>query len=257
MTLSEHLEELRTRVIRALVIASVGVAICAFFQEELVAVVLWPVMNVLKQHDIGTVLVPSITAAFMTSMKIVVVAGLFFTGPLVLRELWLFVASGLYQKEKRSIQLAAPISYVLFVIGALFFYFLLQPFVLNELLTWQIELQPLSAGEDPVKLEVMPTIDSVWTFFLSMSLVMGVIFQLPLVMVVLQKIGLVDHRSFARYRRHFIMGSVVAAAVVTPTGDALTLGATMVPIVLLFESGILVCRFIAPKDELAPVSTGD
>ena len=98
-----------------------------------------------------------------------------------------------------------------------------------------------------VTVDVTPDIQEWFGLWLGMLFINGVIFQLPLVLLIVQMMGLADWRTFSAYRRHFIVGSVAIAAVLTPTGDAVTLALTMLPIVLLFEIGILLCRVFARR----------
>jgi sec-independent protein translocase protein TatC len=124
-----------------------------------------------------------------------------------------------------------------------FFYFVVQPVMLDFFIEFgRDEPDRIFGTELPVR--EMIDIGRWFTLWLGMALIMGMIFQLPLLMVGAQLTGLVDARTFAAYRRHFIVGSVVAAAFLTPTGDAITLSMTMVPVIVLFETGLLLCRML-------------
>ena len=246
MTLFEHLEELRRRVFWAVVVAAIGVAVCAFFQAELFAVALAPVHGVLARHAAetgGELIFTEVSEPLFTGLKLILVAGLFFTGPAVLYLLWGFVSTGLYPHEKRSIRVFAPVSYLLFIGGCVFFYFVIQPIALEALITYPPEMHTLDGGR--IRVSAKLSLQSTVSFFLTMTVIMGLIFELPLVMMFLQKIRVVTWRTFSKYRRHFLIGALVLSAVITPTGDAFTLGLFMIPIVVLFEGGILVCRLTA------------
>lgn len=241
MTLREHLEELRKRVLRSVLILVVGAAVAFYFQDQLLAIVVAPVADVLERHQgIGTMQVRQVGELFFSSVKISLVLGLFATAPFVGHQLWQFVATGLYPRERRYVTLFAPLSYLLFMGGAAFFYFVFLPQVLEILLTWNM---------GKMAVEVNPELGAYLGVFLGMALVMGLVFQLPIMMMILQLTGLITWQTFSRYRRHFIVASLILAAVLTPTGDAISLGLMMVPVIILFEVGLLICRMIGRRKD--------
>jgi sec-independent protein translocase protein TatC len=246
MSLGEHLDELRRRLIRALAWLAVGFFICYYFRTELLALIAHPIVEALKalpEDQRGELVATEVGTKFFTAIKASLVFGLFLTGPFVVGEFWKFVSPGLYAREKRWMVVSAPLSYLLFAAGGVFFYMVVQPFMLRFFIDFGRDRADLLFGENlPVK--EMIDIGRWFTLWLGMALIMGAIFQLPLLMVGAQLTGLVDARTFAAYRRHFIVGSVIAAAFLTPTGDAVTLAMTMVPIVILYEVGLLVCRML-------------
>ena len=248
MSLGEHLEELRRRIIRAIAWLALGTIVAYAFSNELLALIAHPVVEALKSEDgvRGELVATEVGTKFFTALKASVLFGLFLSGPFVLGELWRFVSPGLYPKEKRWIVLSAPISYVLFAAGGVFFYLVVQPVMLTFFIDYGRERPDLIFGAElPVR--EMIDIGRWFTLWLGMALIMGMIFQLPLLMVGAQLTGLVDAKTFSAYRRHFIVGSVTAAAFLTPTGDALTLAMTMVPILVLFEVGLLLCRVLGSR----------
>jgi len=196
-----------------------------------------PLQKALEEGE-GDIVITDIGTTFFTALKASVVFGLFLTGPFVIGELWKFVSPGLYEKERRWFVYSAPLSYALFAAGGVFFYFAVQPVMIEFFLDFG------RTGNLPVPVKPMIDLGGWFTLWLGMALVMGLIFQLPLLMVGAQLTGLVDARTFSAYRRHFIVGSVIAAAFLTPTGDAVTLSITMVPILVLFEAGLLLCRML-------------
>lgn len=238
MSLSEHLDELRGRLLKALVSVVLALAVCAYFHQELLEAALGPAARVARNHGLKLI-ATGVTEQFFTEMHVVIVAALFLSGPLVLYQMWGFVATGLYDHEKRWVRVFAPVSYVLFAAGCVFMYFVAQPLMLEVMLTF---MDVRSA-----QFEVMPQVADLVGFFLGTTLVMGIVFELPLVLLFVQALGMADWRTFSKFRRHFLMIAVVLAAVITPTGDAVSLAAFMVPIVLLFEIGILLCRFSAGR----------
>ena len=229
MSLGAHLVELRRHLLRAIAWLVCGAIVPFVFYEHVFAFLKEPLYRALDDPELIT---KSLEGTFFVTLKICLAAGVFVGGPFALREMWRFVATGLYDRERRAVTLFAPTSYLLFAAGGAFFYFVIAPVMIRFFV------------DHSVKQGVRPLIDvSDWFgLFAGMLVVNGLIFQLPLLMFVASRTGIVSWRTFGRYRRHFIVGSVAAAAVLTPTGDALTLGLTMIPILVLFEAGILLCR---------------
>ena len=182
-----------------------------------------------------------------TGMKVDIVCGLFLAGPLMLYVMWGFVARGLHAKEKKFVRIYSPVSYVLFLGGCLFFYFVMQPYTLETLLTYHVKDVYSPTGE-PIPIDVKLKLSSAIGFFLSMTLVSGLFFEMPLVMLFLQSIRICTWRTYVKYARHFVFGLFVLSAVITPTTDPLTLMVFMCPLLALFAGGIVACRIIAPSD---------
>jgi sec-independent protein translocase protein TatC len=247
MTLSEHLDELRKRLFWAVLVAAAFCIACAFVEEGLVGVALWPARSVMRDIQGAEFISTEVGEQFFTGMKIDIVAGLFLAAPVILWILWGFVARALHPREKRYVHTFAPISYVLFLGGCVFFYFWIQPLTLRVLLTWHSDNV---VGMDGEIIRITPKLSLKETvgFFLSMTLVTGLIFEMPLVMLFLQALRICTWRTYLAAWRHFLLGLLVFAAVITPTGDAFTLAVFMAPILALFFGGILVCRMMAPAD---------
>jgi sec-independent protein translocase protein TatC len=251
MTLGQHLEELRRRVFRAVLYVAAGAGLAVAFEDEIVGFVLTPYWEVLRELPKAGFQVTEVAEAFFARMWLDVVVGLVVAGPLVLLEIWGFVAKGLYDREKRWVRIFAPISLFLFLEGFVFYHFVIQPVTLRTLLTYGTQV-PVLGGAGIVDVAVQLKLESALRLYLVMSLVMGLTFQLPLGMVFVQKLEVVNWRSYSKYRPHFVLAAAVVMAILTPTGDAVTLAICMVPVVLLFEGGILVCRLMnphVPKDD--------
>lgn len=254
MTLGQHLDELRRRIFRCLLYVAAGAAGAAVFEEEIVGWILSPYWEVLQRVPKGGFQATEVTEIFMTRMWLDIVVGLVVAGPFVLLEVWGFVGRALYETERRWVRVFAPVSLFLFVEGCTFYYFVIQPYTLDTLLTYGTRV-PILGGAGFTDIAVQLRLESTVRMYLVMSLVMGLTFQLPLGMVFAQKIGVATWRTYSKYRRHFLVGNLVAMAVLTPTGDAITLTICMVPVVLLFEGGVVVCRLMqpdAPKEDAPP-----
>jgi len=250
MTLGQHLLELRRRVFRSLLYVMAAAILCAVFEDEVVGFVLHPYWKVLHVQPDSGFQVTEVAEAILARMWLDVVVGLFLAGPFVLLEIWGFVSRALYDRERRAVRVFAPVSMLLFLAGCAFYYFVIQPYTLEALLQYGISVPLPDGGTAQVGVHIR--LDNAIRFYVTMSLVLGITFQLPLFMIFAQKIGLVSWRTYSKYRRHFFMVNLVGMAILTPTGDAITLIACMAPVIVLFEGGILVCRLMAPdipKDE--------
>ncbi|MCK6480433.1 MAG: twin-arginine translocase subunit TatC [Planctomycetaceae bacterium] len=237
MSIGEHLEELRKRVFFSLIYWVAASAVAGWYADGLMGILLRPFMEALERTGQPTEFVYlQPTDSFTVMFRIVLILGAFLASPFVFWEIWGFVGAGLYGKEKRVVLLAAPISFLLFVAGAVFFYLWVLPPAVDYLYSTGRGFFP----DRPDWVIVQkPNIPDAVSFFLWMALTMGIVFQLPLVMLLLNAIGIVDAGSFLKYQRHFILGATVAAAVITPSGDAVSLALFMIPILALFYLGLL------------------
>ena len=176
-------------------------------------------------------IITSPTEAFITYMKICLVTALFISSPFIIYQVWQFVASGLYPNERRYVTIFGPVSGALFIAGSSFFYFLVSRYGLVFL----FKVGPWEMIDPRMK------IDEYITFFLAMSLVMGGMFQLPLVIVFLAKVGIVEAQEMARQRRLAYLISFILAALLTPP-DVVTQLFLAFPMIILFEAGLYVAK---------------
>ncbi len=173
-----------------------------------------------------------LAAQFMTHIKVALWAGLVVASPFLIVQLYGFVAPALYDREKRH---AAPIimwGTMLFIVGVLMNYFIIFPFSFRFLNNYQV----YSEVHNQISLS------SYISTFLMLSLLMGILFEIPIVNYLLAKAGLLSPETLKKYRRHAIVGIIIVAAVITPTGDAVTLTLVTLPIYLLYEASILIVK---------------
>jgi sec-independent protein translocase protein TatC len=186
---------------------------------------------------------------FLTSMLVSFVAGLVLTSPWVVYHLWAFVAGGLLSQERRYVKLYGGVSLLLFLAGAACFYYVVYPVAVNFFYSFAQSFNDLQLQRfgSRVFITNMTPVDSYVNFVLMMALVFGLMFQTPLVVLFLGRSGIVDVRTFSKYRRHAILAIVIIAAVVTPTADAFSCLALAVPMWILYELGILMVRITMPR----------
>jgi sec-independent protein translocase protein TatC len=231
MPLTAHLEELRTRLIRMLLAAGVGLVACYAFAEPLVAFLLAPLTHLEGANVIGT----GVTDAFFTKLKVSFVAGLFLAAPVIFYQAWCFVAPGLYETEKR---VALPFSIAasfFFVAGAAFCYVVVFP------VAFQFFLKEF--GTIGIAPEIR--VSEYLTFTSRMLLAFGITFELPVATFFLARIGLVTHRTMLAWFRYAVVAIFVVAAVLTPGPDVASQLLMAGPLLLLYGLSIGVAWLVA------------
>jgi sec-independent protein translocase protein TatC len=229
MTLGDHLEELRWRLIYALIGLGVGVAASTLFGSHLLELLKQTYVDVTADLDLDSQLVAlTPTAALVTYLRVALIGGMLISAPWVLWQIWQFLASGLVEREKRAVRVAAPLCSLLFISGALFFLLGVSRPTLRFLLGFTAWL-----GLDPVI-----SLDSHIRFMVRLMLAFGLAFQTPVVIFLLVWMGLVRLKTLARYRRHVILGFFVMAAMMTSPSPVDQI-ALAVPMWLLYELGML------------------
>lgn len=226
MTFVEHLDELRTRLLRSLIALLVAVIGAMFFYKGLIDLATLPHFRAMQWVGTSARLIMIGVSSVGAVMKLSAIVGFFFASPYIARELWGFVSTGLYKNERRYVTTFAPISFLLFVLGCVFGYFLLIPFALYAMVT----MMPLD------KIEPVLGLSEYLGFVMTLTIILGLVFQLPLGMVFLTKIGLVSPDRYRSWRKHAILANVVLAAVLSPP-DLLSMAVFALPL-LLYEIGL-------------------
>lgn len=239
LTFWDHLDELRSSLLRMLGVTVLFGIIAFVLKDELFAIVLAPrssdflTYRLLGVEDFQLHLMNTgLTEQFMIHMRTAMYAGLLVASPYILYELFRFVSPGLYQNERRYAVWIVGAAYLMFLIGTLVNYLVVFPFTVRFLGTYQVS--PDVAN--------MLTLQSYVDTLLGMSLVMGIVFELPVVCGLMGKMGLINGHLMAQYRRHALVAILIVAAIITPTTDAFTLFVVAVPIYLLYELSIVIVR---------------
>ena len=239
MTFWDHLDELRSVIIRALVVTVVAAAVAFCLKDQLFEVVLAPRtsdfitfrllgVEAFNIHLMNT----GLTEQFMIHLKTAMYAGVLIASPYIIYLLFGFISPALYDNERRYATLLCTSGYLMFMLGTLLNYFLIFPLTVKFLGTYQV-------SEDVAN---MLTLQSYMDTLLMMSLVMGIIFELPVVSWLLGRMGLLNASMMRMWRKHAIVAILVVAAIITPTTDAFTLLIVALPIWLLYEASIFIVR---------------
>lgn len=235
MTFIEHLEELRKRMLWSLVAVVVCFIPAYIFSERVFDFLMRPVINNLPEGS--TLIFTRPAEGFTTYLKVAFFASLILALPFILYQVWKFVAPALYQHEKQIVVPFIFFGTVFFLIGASFCYFIAAPPAFKFLLT--------EYSTDYLK--ALPKIDEALSFFMALILGFGIIFEFPLAVFLLARLGIVTSRMLREKRRYAILISAIAAAVITPTADAISMMFMFVPLIVFYELGILVAWVFGKK----------
>jgi sec-independent protein translocase protein TatC len=329
MGFGEHLDDLRKRLMYSIA-GSIGfVVVCLYYSRNIVFYLVRPYLLALKAHGYPAIFsFDKPQAVVINYLSIGVKAGLVLASPWIIYQLWLFVAAGLYQKERRIIYRYITPSALLFLVGVAFFYFLVLPLTLNFFIgftdhtaikapqaTWleqKLGLDTSSKGvtatqpsTHPTLLQIpvvttdppkppdgfgylffnltdgvmkfrvgdqtsvlmvsqdgslfsnVPQFDEYISFLTFMSLLFGGAFEMPMVILILAQVGLVTVATFRKIRKYAYFGIAIAACVAAPSGDPLTMLCLMVPLIVLYEAGVIAASFAVRKREAKTAAEAD
>jgi sec-independent protein translocase protein TatC len=235
-TFISHLIELRSRLLRSIV-AVVIVLLCLFpWAKQIYALLAAPLLRALPVGS--TMIATDVTGTFLVPLKVTLMTAFLIALPYVLYQMWAFVAPGLYHHEKR---LALPVivsSVVFFALGMAFAYFVVFPLAFG-----------FFAGYTPTGVQMMTDIDKYLSFVMTMFIAFGITFEVPVVVIVLVRLGVVSLDKLRSIRGYVIVGAFIVGAIFTPP-DILSQVMLAVPLWLLYELGLLAARFISvPKQD--------
>ena len=226
MTFLEHLEELRQRLVRSLVYLAVATGVCWFFHEQIFAIVISPLRNAgFKDRLIFT----AVHEAFMFNMELAFFVGIFVASPFILWEIWGFIAPGLYRNEKAWAVPFIGMGSVFFIAGGAFGHYVLIPKAIGFLYTF--------GGPDT---QFMPRMGEYWNFYSWFLLGIGLVFQIPVIIFVLARLGLVTPLLLLRFWKFAVLGAFVVSAFITPTPDVVNQTALALPMIGLYLLGVLI-----------------
>ncbi len=229
-----HLEELRKRLIICCIAVGIGFAVCYSFKEKVFSLLMHPLVIVMAPGQ--KMIYTALPEAFFSYLKVALLAGVIVAAPVILYEMWLFVAPGLYSHEKR---LAFPmlfLSMVFFAGGVLFAYFIIFPFAFKYLLGFSTDL-----------VEALPSMREYLGLASTLLLAFGFIFQLPLVVTALARVGVLTPRFLSKNRKYAILLFFIVAAIVTPTPDAVNQCLMAGPLIILYEISIMGAKMFGKK----------
>lgn len=231
--LLDHLIELRTRVIRALLALGVGFALCLFFADEILGLLVWPLKQAFPDGE-GQLIFTKLPEVFFVELKVALFAGFMVSFPVIANQLWAFVAPGLYAREKKAFLPFLFATPVLFIAGASLAYFVVMPTAFRFFLGF-------GGTAGGLEVTALPSAGEYLNLVMQFILAFGVTFLLPVLLLLLHRAGIVTRQQMVAARRYVIVGIFIIAAVVTPPdpGSQIILA---VPLWLLFEASLFLMR---------------
>jgi len=228
-----HLEELRKRLITCAIAVGVGFICCYAFSEKLFYFLIKPLKAQMPEGD--RLIFTNLPEMFITHLKIAFIVGILLMSPFIFYQLWMFIAPGLYQQEKRYVVPFVAFSTILFLGGAFFGYFIVFPFGFKFFLGF---------ADDYV--QALPSVKQYFSFAIKLLFAFGLVFELPVVMYFLTKIGVVTPDFLKKNRKYAILLIFVVAAILTPP-DVISQVMMAAPLIILYEISIIIARVAVRK----------
>lgn len=238
--LLDHLIELRKRLVRAVMALIVGFAICLYFAEPILGFLIQPLKDAFPEGQ-GQLIFTKLYEVFFVELKVALFAGFFISFPIIANQLWAFIAPGLYAKEKKAFLPFLIATPVLFILGGALAYYVVMPTAFR----WFLGFEGMAGG---LEIQALPTANDYLGLVMQFILAFGFSFLLPVLLLLLNRAGLVSREQLAGARRYVIVAVFAVAAIITPPdpGSQLLLA---IPLILLFEGSLLLMRFSDRKAE--------
>ena len=240
----EHLTELRSRLIRSVIYLFLFFIICYFFAENIYSFLVEPYAQAVKDDGLNRRMIfTALHETFITYLKVAFFTSIFITSPIVLTQLWKFIAPGLYKNEKRALLPYLVATPTLFLLGGMLVYYLVMPLAIKFFLTFESSAQISGL---PIQLEAK--VNEYLSLIMRLIFAFGISFQLPVLLSLLARVGFIDSEYLKKRRKYVVVIIFAVAAILTPP-DPITQIGLGIPLLILYELSILSVKIIEKKEK--------
>ncbi len=237
-----HLTELRSRLIKSFIFFIFIFLICWFFSVDIYRFLVQPYSDALLSNELNRRLIfTALHEAFLTYLKVAFFAALFISSPIFLTQIWKFIAPGLYKNEKKALLPYLIATPTLFILGGCLVYYFIMPVAIKFFLSFETVAEP---GLIAIQLEAK--VNEYLSLIMTLIFAFGITFQLPIILSLLARIGVIDSEYLKKRRRYFVVIIFIVAALLTPPDPISQIGLA-VPLLLLYELSIFIIKFIEKK----------